>query len=112
MRYRQERLDNLILKELSQIIAREMEFDGALITLTQAETSGDLTGAAVKFSVIPSSQKENVLKILNKSRNYLRRILMKKARTQYFPQIYFKIDEGAEEAAKVEKILLDDKIGE
>lgn len=112
MRYRQERLDNLILKELSRIIMRELYFDGALITLTQAETSSDLTGTVVKFSVFPSGKKEDALKILNKSCSFLRRLLMKKARMQYFPQISFKIDEGAEEAAKVEKIFLDDRMRE
>ncbi|HAS94996.1 TPA: ribosome-binding factor A, partial [Candidatus Wolfebacteria bacterium] len=41
MKYRKERLSNLIEEELSNIIVRELEFDGALVTITGVELSED-----------------------------------------------------------------------
>ena len=109
MKHRKERFSSLIREELAKIIAKEIFFEGALITLTEVEVADDLKSADVYFSTIPSSKKENALKLLNNSRNFLQGILMKKIK-QVLPLIRFKIDKGIEKAAKLEKILLDDKI--
>lgn len=109
MNHRKERFNSLIREELAKIVAKEITLDGALITLTEVAISDDLKSASVYFSVIPSSKKKDALKLLSNSRNFLQRILMKKIK-QVLPLIHFKIDEGIEKAAKLEKILLDDKI--
>lgn len=109
LKHRKERFSSLIREELAKIIAKEIFFEGALITLTEVEVADDLKSADVYFSTIPSSKKEDALKLLNNSRNFLQGILMKKIK-QVLPLIRFKIDEGIEKAAKLEKMLLDDKI--
>jgi len=109
MHHRVERVNNLIQEELSKIIVKELEFP-ALTTLTEVETSNDLSRAAVKFSVLPSEKSEEVFKIFNKNLRHLQYLLMKKVNLKPMPQISFEIDRGLETAAKVEKLLLKDKI--
>lgn len=130
MKHRPERVANLIKEELSKIISRELEFPGCLVTITDAEVNNKLEQATVKFSVFCPSEtspegrpsekfsgfarsrvaREIVLKILEKNRGYLQHLLVKKINIKPMPKIVFKIDYGLEKAAKIEKLLLDDKI--
>jgi ribosome-binding factor A len=119
MKHRVERVNNLILEELSKIIAKEMEFP-ALVTLTEVSVSKDMDEALVRFSVLcpygtspvgrPLDKAEEVLKILNKNLRHLQHLLLRKINIKPMPQIRFEIDYGLEKAAEVEKLLLRDKI--
>jgi len=110
MRYRQERLSNLIQEELNKIISREIEFPNCLMTIVNVEIDNKLSQAIVNFSVLPSEKFEEVLKILEKNRNHLQYLLMKKINIKPMPKIIFKIDRGLEKAAEIEKILIEDKM--
>lgn len=109
MLHRKERLNSLIREELSKIIIKELEFDGALVTITEVETSGELDSAIINFSVIPINKSKDVLKILNSNAGRLQHFLIKKMRIKFCPRIKFKIDTGLEKAAKVEKILIEEE---
>ncbi len=108
MRYKKEKLESLIRAELSKIIAKELEFENSLMTITEVETSDDLKTAAVNFSVYPSEKSKEVLKKLDAKHSYLYHLLRKKIRINMLPKIKFKIDTGIEQAAKIEKILIDE----
>jgi len=136
MSHRVEQVSNLIKEELSKIIEREIEFPELLVTITDVEIDKKLSEAAVSFSVLsmcggcpmaggchridsslpagdlPKGEKsfEIALKILEKKRKHLQYLLMKKINIKPMPQIRFKADKGLEESAKIEKILLDDKM--
>jgi len=103
--YRREKLSSLIRQELDKIIARELEFDSALVTLTDVELRGDLETAVVWVSVIPSSKADEVLGVLSKSQRYLQHSLLKKLQMKRVPKVSFKTDYGPEKAAVVEKKL-------
>jgi ribosome-binding factor A len=114
MRHRVERVNNLILEELSKIIAKEIEFPStgsgqspALVTLTEVSVSENMDEALVRFSVLSSDRAEEVLKILNKNLRHLQHLLLKKINIKPMPKIRFEIDRGLEMAAMVEKKLLD-----
>ena len=111
MHYRAERVNNLIQKELSKIIVKELEFP-ALVTLTGVSVSDNFEQAVIGFSVLPSDKSDEALKILNRNLRHLQYLLMKKINIKPMPQIVFKIDRGLEKAADIEKIMLKDKIGE
>lgn len=106
MQYRKEKIGSLMAEELSQYLLREMEFPGTLITVTEVRVSEDLENAIVKFSAFPSEKAPEALKILNGGKKKIYHFLLKKMRMRKPPEITFQIDRGPEEAAKVEKALL------
>ncbi len=108
MNYRPQRLVKVFEQELSKIIARELEFSGALPTIVRVDFSDKLERAYIGISVYPSSKQEEVLKILNENKFELRKMLGKKVTLKIMPQLDFKIDHGSENTAKVEKLLLED----
>lgn len=110
MNYRTLRVGKLILGELSKIIERELEF-GALATLTEVNVSRKMDTAKVGVSVIPSKKSEEVLICLNKHRGELQHLLNKKLGIRPMPRIHFEIDRGLENAAKIEKRILESGSG-
>ena len=112
MNHRTERLDALILKELSVIILKEIELDNALITLTDVSITSDLREAKIKFSVLPSENSEKVLKTLRKESGRLKYALQKKIIIRVIPELMFEIDRGPELAANIEKCLLEEDLKE
>jgi ribosome-binding factor A len=107
--YRPERVSDLIIEELNNLILREIEVPGALITITDVEVAKDLSRALVKISVIPSGKSKEVLKVLESKRKHFQYLLIRKMNIRPMPQIFFKIDLGPEKAAIVEKRLLEEK---
>lgn len=108
MRYRKERLSNLIADELSQIITRELEFDDALVSITSISLSQDDDFATIKFSVLPSSKEKEVTKIFKENAGRLQHLLIRRLSMRTIPHIRFEYDPGLEKAQQVEKILLDE----
>lgn len=107
MNFRNLRVANLIRDELGKIIMREMEFPETLVTLTEVEVEPKLNDAVVKISVIPSEKAEATLKEFAKMRGKLQHLLNNKLNIKPMPRIRFEIDRGIENAARVEKLLLD-----
>ncbi len=107
MYQRHQRVESLIREELDKIILKELEFPGALVTVTGVEAQKDLDYAIVKVSVIPNEKEAGVLKILNKNQRHLQHLLLRKINIKPMPEIRFKIDIGLEKAAEVEKKFLE-----
>ncbi len=107
MNHRPLRVGQLIRDELAKLILREMEFDGALVTVTEVAVDKKLTAATVKVSVIPSEKSAEVLKELVVSQGRLQHELNFKLNIKPMPFIRFQIDRGIENAAKVERDLLE-----
>jgi ribosome-binding factor A len=63
-----ERVNQLIKKELSQIILREIDFPcNVLVTLTRTDTSPNLIETKVFVSTLPENRSQETLDILNKN---------------------------------------------
>lgn len=105
--HRIERLNKLILEELNTIIIRELEFEGALVTLTYIDISKDLDKAVVGVSAIPSEKSEEAVKKLQKSSKRLEYLLLKKLNMRRVPELTFIHDIGLEKAAGIERKLME-----
>ncbi len=111
MNYRPERVSSLIKKELSAIVIKNVEFPaGSLVTITDVEVDKKLEHAKIGISVLPSEGANKVLNILGKVAGHLQYLLMKRVNIKPLPRIVFGIDHGIEKAARIEKLLMDDKI--
>ena len=106
MLYRDERISATIRDLLSAAILREMEFPGALVTLTEVELTQKRDAATIHVSVLPDEQGPKAIKRLNGAKGMLRHHLLKKLRIKVIPELFFRIDKGAQNAAAVEKALL------
>jgi len=110
--FRFQRVASLIREKLSWMIAREIEVTGALITVTDVEVGKKLEQARVLVSVLPSEKRAEALKELGRRTGELQFKLNRLLNIKPMPKIYFEIDYGVENAAKVEKLLLEDNNGE
>lgn len=107
MYQRYQRVTSLIQEELNKIILREMEFDGALVTVTEVQVQKDLDYANVLVSVIPNERSEDVVEKLSKNAKYLEHLLFKKINIRPMPVIRFTLDKGLSNAAEIEKRFLE-----
>ena len=103
MNYRPLRVSKLIREELSVLVGRELEFDGALPTITEVEVDKKLDTAKVLVSVFPTSKTDAVFKVLNAARFSLQHALKKKINIKPMPKVVFIPDFGPANAAEVEK---------
>ncbi|MDO8430068.1 MAG: ribosome-binding factor A [bacterium] len=104
---RHQRVESLILEELNKLILKELEFPGALVTLSGIDVQKDLDYSNVNVSVIPVQKSVDVLKILDASRRHLQHLLLRKINIRPMPEIRFKIDYGLEKAAEIERTFLE-----
>lgn len=107
---RNERVSELIRKELGELILRSLEFDGAIMTIVDVEVTKKIDYARIHCSVIPSSKSNDVLRVLNTAKFRLQGDLLRKINIRPMPELSFVIDHGTEKAAEIEKIMINSGI--
>lgn len=91
MKYRVSRVNELLKKELGEIIQKNLEFENALMTIIDVETSKDLSYAKIKITVLPESKTTQVLKELNRNIFRVQQIINKRLKMRSVPKIRFEI---------------------
>ena len=100
------RVNQLIKKELAQIILREINFPkDLLMTVTRVETSANLIQAKIYISVLPINKNSQVLEILNHQIYALQQKLNKRLKMRPIPRIIFVQEKKTQEAARIEELL-------
>ena len=113
MSKRIQRVNQLIKKEISQLLLREVEFPAdTLVTVTRVETSADLKESNIWVSVIPEERQKRILQILNKNIYILQQKLNKRLKMRPIPKIKFLEEKRTAEAGRIEEILEELKKGE
>lgn len=106
MSERLQKVNQLIQKEISRIILKEVEFpSGALVTITRVEASPNLTESKVFVSVFPDDKSKIIIGILNKSIYNLQQKLNKRLNMRPLPRLIFVVEEMTKEAGQIEEIL-------
>jgi ribosome-binding factor A len=105
--FRSQRVSKLIREQLAELLLREVDFRGALATITEVEVDKKLEHAKVVVSVLPSGRMTEVMHQLDRQAGELQHLLMKKINIKPMPRIAFTPDHGYENAARVEKKLLE-----
>lgn len=101
-----EKINELIKRELAQILLKEFEFPkDILVTITKVKTTIDLREAKVFLSVLPENQRLNILKILNQKIYQLQQKINQRLRMRQIPKIKFQEERQVSQAARVEEIL-------
>lgn len=106
MSKRIQRVNQLIKKEISQIILREIEFPkDILVTVTRVETASNLIESKVYVSVMPEEKTSKVFQILNRQVYELQQKLNQRLQMRPIPRIKFIEEKETKEAGKIEEIL-------
>lgn len=106
MKHRLERVNEVIKRELSEIILRELTFEATLVTVQSVDISPDLKKAHIFVSAIGSdAEKKAAIAKLADCRQTLQHALMKRVVLKYTPQLHFKLDESIERGDRVMEIL-------
>ena len=89
--YRNLKIGSLIERELSQFFLKNLDFNGAFVTITGIEVLEDLSEARVKISILPEEKIPAVFKLLQKSRREIQFRLLRKINIKPMPTLKFEI---------------------
>jgi ribosome-binding factor A len=108
MAYRIERVNNLIRREISELIQHELR-DPRLdnfVTVTEVSTSADLRYAKIFVSSMSGKQEEkNIMEVLNSAAGFLRTGLASRIRLRYIPELSFYWDDSIEHGDRILRII-------
>jgi ribosome-binding factor A len=106
MKHRLKRVQEVIKRELSEIIVRDLSFNTALVTVQEVDITPDLKHAHVFVSVLGSEEDKNAaLAKLHDNRKMLQAAMSKRVVLKYTPQLHFKFDEALERGTRVIDLL-------
>ena len=105
MKHRLLRVNELLKRELSALLVREMTFENLLVTVNQVDVTPDLKSAHVYVSVLGSEGRQDVLPKLEANRAALQADLSKHVVLKYTPHLVFHLDDSIERGARVLEIL-------
>jgi ribosome-binding factor A len=107
MKHRQLRVNELVKRELSSIIGREINFEGALVSINAVDVTPDLKNAHVFVSILGADNKNSVIDKLEAHRAALQAELSRHVVLKYTPHLIFHHDESIKRGARVLEILDD-----
>ena len=101
-----DRLNNIMVENIGKIIRTEIKDERInFATVTAVKVTNDLSFAKVYITVLNESEKDNVIKLLNKASNFIERELSKRIDIRKMPDITFVYDESIEYATNIENII-------
>lgn len=106
MKHRLERVKEVIKRELSEIIQREIAFQATLVTVQDVDITPDLKQCHVFIGAIgKESDKNEAIEKLEKRRAHLQRELAKRVVLKFTPQLHFQLDTSIERGVRVIELL-------
>jgi len=107
MKHRQLRLNELVKRELSASIVRQINFEGVLVSINSVDVTPDLKNAHVFVSILGAANGASVIDKLEAHRPLLQAELSRHVVLKYTPHLIFHIDDSIERGARVLEILQD-----
>ena len=105
MKHRQLRVNKVLKRELSSIVAREITFEGALVSINHVDVTADLKDAHVFVSVLGPAGGASVINKLESHRSALQAELARRVVLKYTPHLVFHLDDSIERGTRVIEIL-------
>ncbi len=105
MKHRLLRVNEIVKRELSTIIGREITFVDALVTINAVDVTPDLRNAHVYISVLGKGSAQAAMAQLDNHRVLLQSELAKHVVLKYTPHLVFHLDESIERGTRVFQIL-------
>lgn len=106
MKHRLDRVNEILKRELSELVNRTIVFPATLVTIHDVDVTPDLRHAHVFVSAIgDEKQRDAVLKILHSHRQELQHQLARRVVLKYTPRLHFKFDSAIERGTRVIDLL-------
>lgn len=106
MSKRIQRLNELVKREVSHLLLKEIEFPkDVLVTVTGVQISTGLNQAKIYISVIPEKYFSRIFQILNKNILFLQNKINQLLIIRKVPKIIFIEEKKTREAARIEELL-------
>ena len=102
MAHRIERVNQLIRREISELLLRQIKDPrlGSFLSVNEVETAADLKHAKVYVSCICNEEeKKEIMSTLESASGYLHNELSKRIRMRYVPSLSFYWDSSIERAS-------------
>ena len=101
-----ERINNNILRELSYILANDInDHNIKHVTITAVKTANDLSYAKVYITILNEEYKSDTLKALKSAKGYIKKELAKKVDLRQSPDLNFVWDDSISTGASIENII-------
>jgi len=103
MKYRKDRLEELIRRIVSEIIMRELKDPRiGFVTVTGVELSKDYAEAKIGISILGNSTEvRKGMEGIRSSSGYVQKLLGKELKIRSLPKVYFYLDKTVEEAVEM-----------
>jgi len=108
MAHRIERVNNLIRREISELLQRQVKDPrlDSFVTVTEVSTSADLRYAKIFISRIGGEEeKQETLNVLAGASGFLRNELAKRLNLRRIPELSFQWDDSIEHGAHLSQLI-------
>lgn len=106
MKNRLDRVNELIKRELSELVRREITFTAKLVTVQEVDITPDLKHAHVYIGVLGTlDEKKQALAALHDHRKRFQKELAKRVVIKWTPQLHFSLDTAGERGDRVLNLL-------
>jgi ribosome-binding factor A len=108
MKFRMERIDLEIKNALSTIISQmdDSRISNTFITISEVKTAPDLYSSKISIAFLKEDENsEEILKVLNSSKGYIKKQLASKVKIKRIPDIFFVGDKTEQKANRIEELL-------
>ena len=103
---RPQRVGDLIQRELSELVARELRDPRVgMVTLTAVDVSPDMSHAKVFFTLLDKERLEEVQEGLRRAAGFLRSQLAKRVKLYSIPELRFEYDESVERGDRISRLI-------
>jgi ribosome-binding factor A len=110
MRYRRQRVEDVLREEISSILFKDLKDPGlGFVTILEVKVTEDLRLAKVYFSCYGDAEvRERTIQTLKKSRRFVKFLVGQRVKLKYTPDIDFFYDDRLERLERIEAILKKD----
>lgn len=100
------RIESILLKEISYILANEVKDNEIkFVTVTAVNVTNDLSFAKVYVTVLDDQKKESTLEALNAASGFIRSELFERVDMRNVPELTFIYDESIAYGKRIENLI-------
>ena len=100
------RIESILLKEISYILANEVkDKDINFVTVTAVDVTNDLSYAKVYVTVLEDEKRETTMSALNDASGFIRSQLFDRVDMRNVPELTFVYDESIAYGTKIENLI-------